>query len=157
MRQRHLLLPVLVFSSACAAWAQSLVPLNTVPSRVAGHCSVSATCTTNEGNTISTQNPDLVEGRELWAPYGIAEDTSASPPILYVSDTNNSRVLAWANATAFTNGKPADMVIGQKDFYSTFPQGPGQTFPGGLSYPGALTVDAALPKAMSIPIFSTTF
>ena len=80
-------------------------------------------------------------GREFWSPYGVAEDTSATPPILYVSDINNSRVLAWKNATAFNNGQQADLVIGQKDFYSTFGQGPGQTFPGGLSFPSALAVD----------------
>ncbi len=135
MRQPSLLLPALLLSVGGTAWPQNLVPLNNVPARVAGHV-------TNEGNTLSTQNPNLVVGRELWSPYGVAEDTTVSPPILYVSDTNNSRVLAWKNATAFNNGQQADLVIGQKDFYSTFPQGPGQTFPGGLSYPGALAVDS---------------
>ena len=135
MRKQPFLWLALLLAVGSTAWAQSLVPLNNIPSRVVGHL-------TNEGNTLSTQNPDLIVGREFWSPYGIAEDTSVSPPILYVSDTNNSRVLAWKNATAFNNGQQADLVIGQKDFYSTFPQGPGQTYPGGVTYPGALAVDA---------------
>src|SRR5580658_4804496 len=113
MRQLSLYFLALILSGAGAAWPQSLVPLNGIPSRVVGHCSVNPSCTTNEGNTISTENPDLIVGREFWAPYGVAEDTTVSPPILYVSDTNNSRVLAWKNATAFTNGQQADLVIGQ--------------------------------------------
>jgi hypothetical protein len=135
MRQLSLCLPVLLLSITPAARPQSLVPLSNVPARVVGHV-------TNEGNTLSTENPNLIVGREFYSPYGIAEDTSVSPPILYVSDTNNSRVLAWKNANSFTNGQQADLVIGQKDFYSTFPQGPGQTFPGGMAYPSAVTVDA---------------
>ena len=134
MRRKPFFLLAVILASTYAAWPQSPVPLNSIPSRVVGHV-------TNEGNSLSTQNPNLVVGREFWSPSGITEDTSATPPILYVSDTNNSRVLAWKNATAFNNGQPADLVIGQKDFNSTFPQGPGQTFPGGLTYPGALAVD----------------
>ncbi|HUA60992.1 MAG TPA: hypothetical protein VML19_19670 [Verrucomicrobiae bacterium] len=132
------LLPFFALAILCcagAAWTQSLVPLNTVPSRVVGHV-------TNEGNILSSYSPNLVVGREFWTPYGIAEDTSVSPPILYVSDTNNSRVLAWKNATAFNNGQPADLVIGQKDFNSTFGQGPGQTFASGLNQPAGIAVDA---------------
>ena len=109
--------------------------MNTVPSRVVGHV-------TNEGNTLSSSSPNLVVGREFWSPYGIAEDTSVTPPILYVSDTNNNRILAWKNATSFTNGQQADLVIGQKDFYSTFGQGPGQTFASGLNTPCGIAVDA---------------
>ena len=135
MKQLTLPLLSLLLSCAGATWAQSLVPLNTIPSRVLGHV-------TNEGNTISSSSPNLVVGREFWAPYGIAEDTSVSPPILYVSDSFNNRVLAWKNANAFNNGQQADLVIGQKDFNSTFPQGPGQTFASGLSTPCGIAVDA---------------
>lgn len=135
MRQRPFLILAILCSGAGAVWPQSLVPLNNIPSRVVGHV-------TNEGNTLASQNPNLVVGREFWSPYGVVEDTSVTPPILYVSDTNNSRVLAWKNASSFTNGQPADLVIGQKDFVSTYSQGPGQTFPGGLSLPSALAVDS---------------
>ena len=36
---------------------------------------------------------------------------------LYVADRN--RVLGWASAQGFVNGQPADVVLGQPDFYST--------------------------------------
>ncbi len=36
---------------------------------------------------------------------------------LYVAD--QSRVLGWASAQGFVNGQPADLVLGQPDFYST--------------------------------------
>lgn len=38
---------------------------------------------------------------------------------LYVADTFSSRVLGWASASGFANGQPADLVLGQPDFYST--------------------------------------
>ena len=72
-----------------------------------------------------TSNPNLVEGRELWNPTGIAFDTSTSPPMVYVADTLNNRVLAWKNSTGFTNGQAADLVIGQPDQYTTTAVRPG--------------------------------
>jgi hypothetical protein len=56
---------------------------------------------------------NLLDERGLDEPEGIALDTSVSPPRVYVADRDNSRVLAWADATAFVNGAPADKVIGQ--------------------------------------------
>src|SRR5208283_5824456 len=61
-------------------------------------------------------------------------------PMIYVADTLNNRVLAWKNATTFTNGQAADLVIGQPDQYTTTPSGPGTTFSTGLSYPTGLAV-----------------
>jgi uncharacterized protein (TIGR03437 family) len=89
-------------------------------------------------NPAPTANPNLVEGRELYGPQSIAIDTSTNPPILYVSDTGNNRILAWKDATAFTKGNFADFVIGQNDMMSTSPNGTGAP---GLSGPGALAVD----------------
>ena len=106
------------------------VNLNPNPSRVIGHPRL----------TLSTTNPNLVEGRELYSPQGIAVDTSANPSILYVADSGNDRVLAWNDAARFSTGAPADFIIGQKDPYSTFPQGPGKTFSTGLSSPTGLAV-----------------
>ena len=68
-----------------------------------------------------------MEGRELNNPYGVALDTSVTPARLYVSDTGNNRILAWKDAVAFTNGAKADLVIGQRDFFSTGGNGPGRT------------------------------
>ena len=51
----------------------------------------------------------------LQAPEGLAIDSSGGSNRLYVADSNNNRVLGWANAGAFLNGSPADIVIGQPD------------------------------------------
>ena len=60
-----------------------------------------------------------------------------------MADTGNNRILAWKDAVGFTNGKPADLVIGQRDFFSTGANGPGIS--GGLSTgfaaPTGLAVD----------------
>jgi uncharacterized protein (TIGR03437 family) len=93
-------------------------------------------------NPVSTSNPNLVEGRELFAPYGVALDTSATPPIVYVADTFNDRILAWKNSAGFVNGDKADLVIGQTDLFSTLRGGPGTSLSSGLYLPVAVAVDA---------------
>jgi uncharacterized protein (TIGR03437 family) len=120
---------------AAAAGAQ--VTLNSLPSREIGH----AILPKPDPFNVSTISPNLVEGRELFNPYSVAIDTSASPPILYVADGGNNRILGWKNASAFSNGKAADFVIGQIDFFSTNPNGPGiSTFTAGLNFPTGLAV-----------------
>ena len=54
----------------------------------------------------------------LSRPRGVAIDLSVTPNRVFVADTNNSRVLAWADASSFTNGEPAALVIGQPNFTS---------------------------------------
>lgn len=113
-----------------AASGHAQVPLNTTPARVVGHRQL----------PLSTANPNLVEGRELYGPQGVAVDMNAVPPAVYVSDTGNHRVLGWKNAREFSNGAPADIVIGQKDGMSTFAQGPGTAFSAGLNSPTGIAV-----------------
>jgi len=120
----------LAFLGATAMYSQ--VTLSTTPARSVG------TALQNP----ESANPNLVEGKELFSPRGIALDTSVTPPILYVADSNNNRVLAWKNATGFTNGQPADMVIGQQDFFATDLQGPGQKFSAGFNAPSGLAVSS---------------
>jgi uncharacterized protein (TIGR03437 family) len=110
-------------------------PLNVVPSRIVGHAQP-------EQLSIASALPNLVEGRELFSPEGIALDNSVTPPILYVADTGNNRILAWQNALTFKNGQAADLVIGQQDKFHTFAQGPSGTFSSGLAGPTGMTVDA---------------
>ncbi len=93
------------------------VTLNPTPARVLGHPQLA----------LRTANPNLVEGRELYSPQGLAIDRTANPPHLYVVDAGNNRVLGWRDATQFSNGAMADVVIGQKDKFTTFAQGPGST------------------------------
>jgi uncharacterized protein (TIGR03437 family) len=111
-----------------ALWGQ--VTLNQSPSRVLGH----------PGLPLQTANANWVEGRELNDPRGVALDESASPPVLYVSDTGNNRVLVWRNANSFGSGTAADLVIGQRDRFSTFPLGPGTSVSVGLTQPTGLAV-----------------
>ncbi len=114
-----------------AGWGQ--VSLNPDPSRVLGHARLA----------LTSGSPNLVDARSLYVPQAVAVDTSASPPILYVADTGNHRVLAWRNAQDFANGAPADVVIGQRDMFSTIPLGPGTTFTSGLNQPTGLAVDSS--------------
>ena len=103
MKYAYLVFSTLFLSSAVAADAQTTsVTLNGSPSRQIGQPLL----------IPKTINPNLVEGRELWSPTGIAFDFATSPPLVYVADTLNNRVLAWKNSTGFSNGQPADLVIG---------------------------------------------
>jgi uncharacterized protein (TIGR03437 family) len=111
------------------------VTYNTVPTRILGQAVIQ--------QQITATAPNLAEGRELYFPQAIAVDSSVSPAILYVADSSNNRVLAWKNVATFTNGATADLVIGQRDFYSTTAQGPGRTITYGLSSPTAVAVDGA--------------
>ena len=128
MKIKHTSVLFLTLLGATAGFPQ--VTLNTVPARAIGQSIL----------IPESGNPNLVEGRELYSPQGIAVDNSASPPIVYVADTGNNRVLAWKNAASFSNGAMADLVIGQPDQYSTVPYGPGTTFSTGLNTPTGLAV-----------------
>lgn len=67
--------------------------------------------------------PNRTKAKGLYAPYSVAVDTGSSPAPVYVADTGNNRVLAWRDSASFTNGAPADLVLGQKDFDSAVPYG----------------------------------
>ena len=79
------------------------------------------------------------------AAYKIAIDYSQSPFALYVSDTNNNRVLIWKDAAHFHSGDPADLVIGQPDLVTAIANvdgGAKQTASAtGLFAPRGITVD----------------
>jgi sugar lactone lactonase YvrE len=49
---------------------------------------------------------------------GLAGAAVDSAGHLYIGDSINNRVLGWVSASAFNNGDPADLVIGQPDVYS---------------------------------------
>jgi uncharacterized protein (TIGR03437 family) len=109
-------------------------PLNgSHPPRVIGQPSVDF--------ILSSQNPNVVQGRELWAPSGVALDTSLTPPAVYVADTANNRILGWRNAASFQNGAYADLVLGQNSVISTLSLGPGTSITHGLTQPTGLAVD----------------
>jgi NHL repeat len=68
---------------------------------------------------------------------------------IYVADTVNSRVLGWSSASAFANGDPATIVIGQNDFFSfgctdgVAAGDVGGVGPDSLCAPGGAAVDSA--------------
>ena len=132
----------IVFSVVLVATAQYLgaqTVFNPLPSRIVGQAVL------QQQGIISATAVNMVEGREFNQPKAVAVDTSSSPPILYVADALNNRVLAWRNASGFTKGDFADKVIGQRDFLSTAPQGPGRSTNSrstGLFEPVGLTVDS---------------
>jgi uncharacterized protein (TIGR03437 family) len=82
-----------------------------------------------------------VEGRELYFPQGVAVDPAASPPSLYVADTLNHRVLGWRDASGWSNGAPADLVLGQPDRFGASPNSP--SVARGFFQPAGLAVDRA--------------
>ena len=108
---------------------------NPVPSRIVGQAVL------QQQGVLTAIAPNLVEGREFNNPQAVAVDASANPPILYVADFGNNRVLAWKNVVAFTKGDFADLAIGQRDLLSTSPQGPAGDLSTGLSSPVGLAVD----------------
>jgi len=132
MSHKYISVIALLVSGAAAAYPQ--ITLNPVPERAVGTPALS----------VFNGNPNLVEGREFYSPQAAVLDTSVSPPILYVSDYANNRVLAWRNSNTFTSGQKADLAIGQPDLLTTFPEGPSvssSNYSTGLNHPSGLAVD----------------
>lgn len=123
---------------AFAGLAVAQVTPNPVPGRVLGQLNRPATYV--ESYTPSGVTPNLLEGRELFEPSSVAVDTSVDPPAVYVADTKNSRVLGWRNAAEFQNGAFADIVIGQKDFFSSAAVSPTTAYHSALVLSSAVVV-----------------
>src|SRR5258706_9162655 len=131
-------LPAVLLPAAQFISAQTTPPstiFNPFPSRIVGQALL------QQSGVLTATAVNLVEGRELNRPLGIALDTSVSPPILYVADFGNNRVLAWKNAFGFGKGDKADLAIGQRDLISTAHQGPGSNLSSGLFGPTGIAVD----------------
>ncbi len=134
---RHLLITVAVCSFISITYGQET--LNPSATRAIGAPRL------EQLGGITNIQPNLVEGRELNGPQGIALDLSTNPPHIYVADTSNNRVLGWKSATTFANGAYADIVIGQNDLLTTTPQGPGNSSStlksSGFTAPMGMAVD----------------
>ncbi|MGI8988549.1 MAG: hypothetical protein ACR2I2_03055 [Bryobacteraceae bacterium] len=104
---------------------------------------------------LNLNGPNLVEGREFFfyissaapADAGIIADLNSNPPRLYVADTNNNRVLGFADLRKVKPGDPADIVIGQPDFARTlvnYPSNdPNKPSQSNLFAPAGLAIDSA--------------
>jgi len=101
--------------------------------------------TGSAGNPLAFDSfgPNTVEGREFNVPAGVAVDNSTSPPIVYIADNQNNRVLAYQYNTQLTPGAQADLVLGQPDRFTNLPQGPSHALSTGLNSPTGLAVDAS--------------
>ncbi len=126
---------VSIFLAGAALPSLAQTSINNIPSRLLGQAVL-------ERLNVTATAPNLLDGRELNSPQSVALDTSVSPPILYVADTFNNRVLAWKNATTALSGAFADLVLGQPDNYSSSPQSATGNFSRGLAFPTAVAVDA---------------
>src|SRR5262249_27344696 len=62
---------------------------------------------------FSSNAVNQIKAGSINSPFKMAIDYSQTPYALYVSDTNNNRILIWRDATSFHTGDPADLVIGQ--------------------------------------------
>ena len=90
--------------------------------------------------------PNQIKPGSVNFPYKIAVDYSQAPFAVYVSDTNNNRVLIWKDSAHFRTGDSADLVIGQPDLVTAVPNvdsgggsGPSKT---GLSGPKGIALAA---------------
>ncbi len=95
---------------------------------------------------------NLIDGAGFSTPWGIAPDKSVSPNRLYVADSQNSRVLGYANIAEAQGTDPflhpADAVFGQPDLFSYYPNQFDSTATydptaGTLAYPTAAVVDSS--------------
>ncbi len=90
------------------------------------------------GFTYSAAN--LIDDRGVHFAGAVAVDRSSIPNRIYVADSDNSRVLAWADAGAFVSGAPADLVLGQPDAFSSACNAGGVSATS-LCYPYTIAVD----------------
>lgn len=103
VRSRIFLLAFLLLFCAVQLGAQ---PWKPVPDAVAGQVDLVHT------------DANFVDGRGLSRPQEVAVDTSVVPNRVYVYDVLNNRVLGWRNTASLENGAPADLVLGQPDFFT---------------------------------------
>ncbi len=138
MNPTRLLVLALITSCSGPLWSQSLY---VKPVKVLGDPAFIGTA--SAPTQIEGNGPNVVEGREMSTPLGIALDTSVSPPILYIADSGNNRVLGYQYTTQLTPGSYADVILGQPDRFSNLPGGPATVRTTGLNGPTAVAVDAS--------------
>jgi uncharacterized protein (TIGR03437 family) len=149
---------VLIAAFAASVWGQSPSSCNPTGATIVRPC-LNNTASREFGQPallqfLNSTAPNLVEGREMNQPFAVAFDTTVTPPIMYVVDEANSRVLAYQNpanlnacgVNNLTCGI-ATQVIGPRpnDFTTTFPGGPNPTSPAvtaGFNAPTSAAVDS---------------
>ncbi|HEV3199443.1 MAG TPA: hypothetical protein VGZ73_16175, partial [Bryobacteraceae bacterium] len=103
------------------------------------HAQLSSSAYRALGQTDLRQNgTNMVQGLELYSPSGVAVDTRGGQVHLYIADTHNSRILAWADIASYQIGDPPALVLGQPGPQYSSPLGIGAK---GLNAPLGLAVD----------------
>jgi sugar lactone lactonase YvrE len=105
-------------------------PLDAVADRVLGQPDFASNTANNGG----------VGPRSLSGVNDAVVDPSSGR--LWAADRFNNRVLSWPSAADFTNGMPADFVVGQPDLFSNVANNGGVSAKS-LSTPTGVAVDAA--------------
>jgi uncharacterized protein (TIGR03437 family) len=116
--------------------------------RVVAYPAGTNTATRVWGQPDFTRNaPNGVEANSISGAYQMLIDYTTEPFPLYVSDTNNHRIMIWRDSTAFVNGAPADGLIGQPDLTTAVANvdtGAGQTPSStSLAGPRGIALDSA--------------
>lgn len=99
--------------------------------------------TASNPTQFTNNGPNVVEGRELSFPIAVALDTSVNPPILYIADAGNNRVLGFQFASQSKAGSIADVVIGQVDRFANLASSQNGRSTTGLNFPTGLAVDSS--------------
>ena len=86
-------------------------------------------------------NANSVDAEGFFNPAQAAIDKNSTPQHLYLADASNSRVLGWNNAATFANGAPADLVLGQPDFFTGTSNTGGESL-GSMNGPFGVAVDS---------------
>ena len=119
-----------IFFLALMASSVQALPGDTIADRVLGQVS------------FTNGLPNFVDAGGLSLPQSVAIDKSVTPNRIYVADTQNNRVLGWANPAFFANGAPANLVIGQPDFFSSSTNAGGAASAKTLNNPMGVAVDS---------------
>ncbi|HEV3112771.1 MAG TPA: NHL repeat-containing protein [Candidatus Binataceae bacterium] len=85
--------------------------------------------------------PNSVDVEGMDNPTGVALDLNVTPNHLYVAEQTKHRILGYRNAASFVNNQPADIVIGQPDFYSSICNQAGGPNQRNLCGPNGIAVD----------------
>lgn len=131
---------VLGCTSGCGNGTKNLVVADTINSRVLVY---NTPLSTNESASVVLGQPNFTDGAQSLAssntvgdPYAVTTDQFGN---LYVADDVNCRVLRFA--MPLTNGKSADLVIGQPDFNSGTCLTGSSATASGMGFPSALAFD----------------
>src|SRR5882724_5759652 len=100
----------------------TLVPPSTLPITQGTRCPICVGNTNKGSASVEVGQPDFKS-----SDFNLTQSTMRTPSavasdgvILVVADTDNNRVLIWKTIPT-TNGKPADIVVGQPDFTTGAP------------------------------------